>query len=62
MLTNLYGPGDNYDPEYSHVIAALIRRFHQAKLSGASNVVVWAPARHAGSFSMSTTWPTPACT
>jgi GDP-L-fucose synthase len=41
MLTNLYGPGDNYDPEYSHVVAALIRRFHQAKLSGASNVVVW---------------------
>jgi GDP-L-fucose synthase len=41
MPTNLYGPGDNYDPEYSHVVAALIRRFHQAKLSGASNVVVW---------------------
>ena len=41
MPTNLYGPGDNYHPEYSHVVAALIRRFHQAKLSGASNVVVW---------------------
>src|SRR2546422_2057534 len=41
MPTNLYGSGDNYHPEYSHVVAALIRRFHEAKLSGASNVVVW---------------------
>ena len=41
MPTNLYGPGDNYHPEYSHVVAALIRRFHEAKSSGASNVAVW---------------------
>src|SRR6266496_6055008 len=41
MPTNLYGPGDNYHPEYSHVVAALIRRFHEARLSGASTVVVW---------------------
>src|ERR1700694_1193889 len=41
MPTNLYGPGDNYHPEYSHVVAALIRRFHEAKISGASNGVVW---------------------
>jgi GDP-L-fucose synthase len=41
MPTNLYGPGDNYHPEFSHVVAALIRRFHEAKLSGASSVVVW---------------------
>jgi GDP-L-fucose synthase len=41
MPTNLYGPGDNYHPEYSHVVAALIRRFDEAKTSGASNVVVW---------------------
>jgi GDP-L-fucose synthase len=41
MPTNLYGPGDNYHPEYSHVVAALIRRFHEAKLSGASTVSVW---------------------
>jgi GDP-L-fucose synthase len=41
MPTNLYGPGDNYHPELSHVVAALIRRFHEAKLSGARNVVVW---------------------
>src|SRR5437016_2824518 len=41
MPTNLYGPGDNYHPEYSHVVAALIRRFHEAKISGVKNVVVW---------------------
>ena len=41
MPTNLYGAGDNYHPEYSHVVAALIRRFHEAKLSGIKNVVVW---------------------
>ncbi len=41
MPTNLYGPGDNYHPEYSHVVAALIRRFHEAKVAGAANVVVW---------------------
>jgi GDP-L-fucose synthase len=41
MPTNLYGPGDNYHPEYSHVVAALIRRFHEAKMSGAPDVTVW---------------------
>lgn len=41
MPTNLYGPGDNYHPEYSHVVAALIRRFHEAKETRAPNVVVW---------------------
>ena len=41
MPTNLYGPGDNYHPEYSHVVAALIRRFHEAKQTGAREVVVW---------------------
>ena len=41
MPTNLYGPGDNYHPEYSHVVAALIRRFHEAKLSGSGSVPVW---------------------
>jgi GDP-L-fucose synthase len=41
MPTNLYGPGDNYDPASSHVPAALIRRFHEAKLSGAPSVTVW---------------------
>ena len=41
MPTNLYGPGDNYHPELSHVVAALIRRFHEAKVSGAKSVAVW---------------------
>jgi GDP-L-fucose synthase len=41
MPTNLYGPGDNYHPENSHVIPAMIRRFHEAKLSGAPSVAVW---------------------
>ena len=41
MPTNLYGPGDNYHPEDSHVPAALVRRFHEAKVSGAASVAVW---------------------
>jgi GDP-L-fucose synthase len=41
MPTNLYGPGDNYHPEHSHVPAALIRRFHEAKVGGLKEVVVW---------------------
>ncbi len=41
MPTNLYGPGDNYDLTSSHVLPALLRKFHEAKLSGAKEVVVW---------------------
>ena len=41
MPTNLYGPGDNYHPENSHVIPALIRRFHEAKIVSAPTVTVW---------------------
>ncbi|MBS3935583.1 MAG: GDP-L-fucose synthase [Sulfuritalea sp.] len=41
MPTNLYGPGDNYHPENSHVIPALIRKFHAAKQSNAPSVTVW---------------------
>jgi GDP-L-fucose synthase len=41
MPTNLYGPGDSYHPENSHVIPALIRRFHEAKVSNAPEVVIW---------------------
>jgi len=41
MPTNLYGPGDNYHPENSHVIPALIRRFHEAAVSGAATVTIW---------------------
>jgi GDP-L-fucose synthase len=45
MPTNLYGPGDNYHPENSHVIPALIRRFHEAKEAGAERVVIWGTGR-----------------
>ena len=41
MPTNLYGPGDNYHPENSHVIPALIRRFHEAKVGAVSSVAIW---------------------
>jgi GDP-L-fucose synthase len=41
MPTNLYGPGDNFDPESSHVLAALIRKFHEARANSAPEVVVW---------------------
>ena len=41
MPTNLYGPGDNYHPENSHVVPALIRRFHEAKINNLDEVVVW---------------------
>jgi GDP-L-fucose synthase len=41
MPTNLYGPGDNYHPENSHVIPALIRRFHEAKMANAPTVTIW---------------------
>jgi GDP-L-fucose synthase len=41
MPTNLYGPGDNFHPENSHVLPALIRRFHEAKQGGTDKVVVW---------------------
>jgi len=41
MPTNLYGPGDNFDLETSHVIPALIRKFHEAKIKGKDQVVVW---------------------
>jgi GDP-L-fucose synthase len=41
MPTNLYGPGDNFHPANSHVLPALLRRFHEAKLTGAEEVVIW---------------------
>jgi len=41
MPTNLYGPGDNYHPENSHVLPAMIRRFHEAKLADTPSVVIW---------------------
>jgi GDP-L-fucose synthase len=45
MPTNLYGPGDNYHPENSHVVPALIRKFHEAKISGAATVTIWGSGR-----------------
>ncbi len=45
MPTNLYGPGDNFHPDNSHVLPALIRRFHEAKLAGDAEVVVWGSGR-----------------
>lgn len=41
MPTNLYGPNDNYDPETSHVLPGLLRKFHQAKINGATKVEIW---------------------
>ena len=60
MPTNLYGRGDNYHPEYSHVVAALIRRFHEAKVPAPTTSWSGAPARRGASSSMSTISPTPA--
>jgi GDP-L-fucose synthase len=45
MATNLYGPGDNYDPQGAHVLPALIRRFHEARLRGDREVAVWGSGR-----------------
>lgn len=41
MPTNLYGPNDNFDPQTSHVLPAMIRRFHEAKVEGREQVVLW---------------------
>jgi len=41
MPTNLYGPGDNFDLETSHVLPALIRKFHEAKIEGKKSVIIW---------------------
>ena len=41
MPTNLYGPGDNYHPEHSHVLPGLLRRAHEAKQAGAPELVIW---------------------
>ncbi len=45
MPTNMYGPGDNFHPEHSHVLPALIRRLHEAKLAGAPEVIIWGTGR-----------------
>ncbi len=45
MPTNLYGPGDNFHPENSHVLPALLRRIHEAKIAGADELVIWGTGR-----------------
>ncbi len=50
MPTNLYGPGDNYHPENAHVIPALIRRFHEAKLNGDDSVIIWGSGKQRREF------------
>lgn len=50
MPTNLYGPNDNYHPDNSHVIPGLIRRFHQAKVDGDSEVAVWGSGKQMREF------------
>jgi GDP-L-fucose synthase len=54
MPTNMYGPGDNYHPEHSHVLPALIRRFHQAKVRKEASVVVWGSGKPRREFMYST--------
>ena len=56
MPCNLYGPGDNFDALNSHVLPALIRRFHEAKAAELAEVVCGAPARRCANCSTSTTW------
>lgn len=50
MPTNLYGPHDNYHPDNSHVIPALLRRFHEAKLSGADSITIWGTGKALRAF------------
>lgn len=50
MPANLYGPHDNFDPEHSHVLPSLIRRFHEAKQTGASSVTLWGSGRPTREF------------
>lgn len=61
MPTNLYGPGDNFALETSHVLPALIRRFHEAKRDGAPEVTLWGSGTPAVSSCTSTTSPRPVC-
>jgi GDP-L-fucose synthase len=50
MPTNLYGPGDNYHSENSHVIPALLRRFHEAKLSNSESITIWGTGKPSRDF------------
>ena len=61
MPTNLYGPNDNYHPEHSHVLPALIRRFHEAKTENKPEVVIWGTGAPFVNSCMWMIWQTPAC-
>ena len=61
MPTNLYGPGDNFDLENSHVLPALLRKFHEAREQGAPKSRFGAPAAPNVSSCTLTIWPMPAC-
>ena len=61
MPCNLYGPNDNFDLATSHVLPALIRKFHAAKAKGETEVTVWGTGTPCGNFFMSTIWPMPSC-
>jgi len=61
MPTNLYGLGDNYDLQNSHVLSALVRKMHEAKMQNAKEVMSGAPARRAANSSTARTWRMPAC-
>ncbi len=61
MPTNLYGPGDNYHPQHSHVLPALLRRIHEAHLAGDPEVVIWAVASHDANSYTLMTWLRPCC-
>lgn len=62
MPTNLYGPHDNFHPDNSHVIQALLRRFHEAAQHRDEEVVVWGSGKPMRESCMWTIWPRPACT
>ena len=61
MPTNLYGRGDNYHPENSHVVPALIRRFHEAKVNNANEVIVWGQENQSVNSYILMTWRKLAC-
>ncbi|PHJ38313.1 GDP-L-fucose synthase [Desulforamulus profundi] len=61
MPTNLYGPNDNFDLANSHVMPALIRKFHEAKRENRPTVTVWGTGTPEGNFCMWMTWQMPAC-
>ena len=61
MPTNLYGPNDNYDLQNSHVLPALIRKMHEAKVRGIKRLLSGVRVPQGGNFSTVMIWPMPAC-